>query len=713
MLPTNVMGISLILSYLWALGHYASTNSQESILSFQRSNAALISGWSNDHCNQQHSKVAHVLRGGGIDSVEQNSRTSDDRKESKVTDSSKSQVIQIYENEYFDTKRKEWIGGSPLISQSPSDSISYDSSPNTNSYKQLPRWTAMTTDGNNVIAMVPPSEIIAPSGYNFTSDWKIDLAGDVRDEFGWEYFMEYATGGSDIDMHTSTSNGNSIAIGRRRRRWLRQVDRIDVNEREPLHGINSNNSTSTAQAKKSRKHKTSFQPQPSFIQPGRKAQLKRPKMPADLAESNPILKALISSFNFQGYGVTIIKSLIHSSSCGISWRLPLTPHFSFFDSRPYLPYVSTSLGLYYPQFNGACYLNASVCTEWIKNVLLSIIDWLKWSCNVLMLFTIGFWNTYIKNYYQKLQQQYMLSKALSKDAQGPFSERSKSHSYDGESNTVREDRYVQRHQVRKSVLSMPSLPKRRITVYSSDVSERIGFSCSWHYTVDSGFEFRTSWWYLYLPTVQYMMLVIASTLDKTNSFYQSYQMNKRQATLNRHRRQKIQVSEESLERVDEANREPITLSSLNKHRIMSWMRQKTGSLGISCSKIERLEPPFHSCSALLSLSGFYYYPKQTIRQLSNIISVATQAVSTRLVLFDAGRSFGNTSVDASSHPSAVFHVVGTKKDSRSVNDDGTSSTNISQKISSSKVNLRLDDDDADSSETSIVSPQVVDVKVGA
>lgn len=681
-----------------------------------------------------------IARGGGNNNPQTNENATGNEEE-MLGGSSKSQVIEIYENEYFDTDRKAWIGGSPLPQQMPVDtsSTSSSSSSSINSnlqYKQLPRWTAMSSeDGDATIPMVPPPEVIAPSGYNFTSDWKIDLAGDRRDEYGWEYVMEYATveEGEELPLPLPSMNDNShsLAVGRRRRRWLRQVDRVNIAQGNEGH-MSITNTSKTRKSKKGKPLSSSFQPQPSFVQRKKKSYL---------SKSNPLLQSLASSFSYQGYGVSIFKSLMHLTSCGIAWRMPVTGHFPYFDKRPYLPLISTTIGLYYPKLNGACNLNTSISTEWVKNVLLSMMDWLKWSIQVLTLFAMGFWNTYVKNYYQKLQQQYILSKALSSPNGKELHTRS---SVNERANTIRQEEpsYASGKQhshlsnLRYPPSSLPSRPKRRVGIYSPHICDRIGVTLSWHYTLNTGFEFRSSAWYIYLPTVEYVVLALTDTLDRTNVFYQKYQKNKRRAALDRTRRQKLQQKKDAFSSAnerhiaqhldddndtnsveayssdDESIQQSASLSRStfqNNQVVMDWLREKNGLLGVTCSKTERLEPPFHSCSAMISFSGFYYYPKGTIRQLSNIITVATQALTARSILLD---SHSGSGMESTTRHTSTYHLVGAKKDENVLDGKEAGKEDISSKITSSTVDTYEEDDESDSSSVH-VSPQAVDVKIGA
>ena len=61
-----------------------------------------------------------------------------------------------------------------------------------------------------------------------------------------------------------------------------------------------------------------------------------------------LAQSLKNSWSFKGYSLSFYKSLLYPLASGVSFRLPITQNFAAYFSRPYLPAVSTSLGVYYP-----------------------------------------------------------------------------------------------------------------------------------------------------------------------------------------------------------------------------------------------------------------------------------------------------------------------------------------------------------------------------
>lgn len=96
-------------------------------------------------------------------------------------------LVEVWEHEFYDIDRKAWIGGS--------------------GQNMTQRWTSSPANNDNQSKILPPPpQLLPPKGYNYTSEWKIDVTGStcIRDELGWEYFIDKSD-------------------RRRRRRWLRSV----------------------------------------------------------------------------------------------------------------------------------------------------------------------------------------------------------------------------------------------------------------------------------------------------------------------------------------------------------------------------------------------------------------------------------------------------------------------------------------------------------
>ena len=85
-----------------------------------------------------------------------------------------------------------------------------------------------------------------------------------------------------------------------------------------------------------------------------------------------LYRSVRNSWSFKGYSLSLYKSLLYPLASGVSFRLPITQNFVPYFSRPYLPAVSTSLGVYYPPSVGL-FLSVSVPLNLYLLTLLSVL----------------------------------------------------------------------------------------------------------------------------------------------------------------------------------------------------------------------------------------------------------------------------------------------------------------------------------------------------
>jgi len=270
-------------------------------------------------------------------------------------------LIEVYEHEHFDTQRNTWIGGSGSSSSSSSLSTSKPSSSSSSSQQ---RWTSSpTNDGDSTTKhMSPPPQILAPEGYQFTSNWNIDVSGGNKDELGWEYFV----------IGQQSESGEGVGPKRRSRHWLRTYAMI------PTTIIPTTGTTTTTQSKSSLSSKATTTPRPLPSSAITKPKPNYHHHPKIINLKNTILRPIYDSFNFKGYGLTFFKSLVSLRSFGLSLRLPLTTHFDLFDRRPWLPLCNLSGGMFYNSKDylaGCVVLSASLPVEVVRWGLGMGLDW--------------------------------------------------------------------------------------------------------------------------------------------------------------------------------------------------------------------------------------------------------------------------------------------------------------------------------------------------
>jgi len=171
----------------------------------------------------------------------------------------------------------------------------------------------------------------------------MDMAGETRDGFGWEYYV-----------------GKYDGLGRRRRRWVRELRRISSASNVIL------NKSSSGKKKKT-------------IQQQKKA---RPKTQVARSQDADILQTLKQQYNFKGFGWSFYKSLLFVRSFGAAIRLPLSSNLDFYDQHKAWPYISMSTYFGYPWVI-ATFLNASMPIEAIKYIIGGAVWKAQWSFAVL------------------------------------------------------------------------------------------------------------------------------------------------------------------------------------------------------------------------------------------------------------------------------------------------------------------------------------------
>jgi hypothetical protein len=422
-------------------------------------------------------------------------------------------LVEVYEQEFYDIERKAWVGGSgPGITQ---------------------RWTTSPTaaEGEDE-KILPPPQLLPPTGYDYTSDWKIDVTGSssIRDELGWEYFI-----------HKSDR--------RRRRRWLRSI--AQTTYKGPIHSESTKSIISMIPA--------IFNRTSSSLK----------DMGISKYVHKKVIKTIQDSFNFKGYGITLNKSILRRQNCGITFRLPLTNHFDFFETRPWLPLLTSTCALYFP-IRGTFSLNASLPVAYLRFALLTLYD------NLIFCLTVV-WYAITKTFISDIIGIMILSNLGKILGFGKTGSKDKEVKYDQEGNIIDDEKFI--FSWVEMFHKYPSLPKKRVMKYSTQISERLGVSFTWRCRKGHGVDFKFSWFHSFLPTIQHMGEKMSST--------------------------------SLMKQITENN--PQIASYMT---VSDWLRQKVGSLGIVWGGFND-EPPLYTCNAALSLSGFYY-GGESLKSLSSL-----------------------------------------------------------------------------------------------
>ena len=240
-------------------------------------------------------------------------------------------LYELYEHEIYNQKTNSW--SSKRYTQSP-----------------------ITGGGGRDSTSLNPQTCSPPRNYLFDGEWKIDMANNSgessKDGFGWDYYV-----------------GKYDGLGRRRRRWVRSLIRVNNNNNR----ISSHVSTAAAAANNYAKQK--------------KKQTKKQK--TDIATTKVKAKvkagaAKKSSYqpNFKGFSWGIFKSLIYARSFGVAFRIPLSANFDWYDKFLAAPYISSSTYFGYPLVMMQA-LNASIPLEGIRWLIGGIIWKIQWSVAIV------------------------------------------------------------------------------------------------------------------------------------------------------------------------------------------------------------------------------------------------------------------------------------------------------------------------------------------
>jgi hypothetical protein len=243
-------------------------------------------------------------------------------------------------------------------------------------------------------------------------------------------------------------------------------------------------------------------------------------------------KGVRDDWNFKGYGLSLYKSFIFPESFGLSLRLPLTMNFDWWDRHPELPSLSSSVSFFYP-WCIAGFLSGSVHVELVKWMFLHIY-----------LMTVRIISLFI--YHVIAKGLFAIGSVLLYPLFGKFH-------------------------------TLPPLPPPKMVArpkFGTEISERVGVSVSYRWSLQRGYEFRVGYWHSYLPTIMVYRNLLSNIIAWT----------------------------------------PLEESSR-----MSWWQKHFGSIGTSTG-YPLPSPPHFSCSACLSLSGFYFQDQSVTSKSVGLLS---------------------------------------------------------------------------------------------
>jgi hypothetical protein len=251
-------------------------------------------------------------------------------------------------------------------------------------------------------------------------------------------------------------------------------------------------------------------------------------------------------------------------------QLPLTVNFDYFDSHPEFPSVSCGTAIFFPgTIMGS--LSASIHVDWIKWVLKSSLAVLPlmilWTTNRILIPILWTMVTFVL--FPIRDRLPELSSIMpNMIPYGSF------------------------------IISKPQ--------YSSEISERVGCSISYRYSMQGGYEFRISCSHSYLPTLLVYQRLLAQTQHQMKALTRISTLWKRSR-----KNERISIAAESFE--------PIDLKQ-------GWWQKHFARIGVSTAYPIPSQPHF-SCSAILSLSGLYFGTKKEQNKATALMAGSTTAAT--------------------------------------------------------------------------------------
>lgn len=450
----------------------------------------------------------------------------------------------------------------------------------------------MAGGGGRDSTSLEPRSCTPPRNYRFEGEWKIDMASDARDSFGWEYYA-----------------GKYDGLGRRRRRWLRTLRR--------MHGA--------GESADRRKWKGS---------------------PARAALAPGVLQAIKNQYNFKGFGWSFFKSLVWAQSMGASLRIPISANFDAYDRYLAAPYVSSATYFGFP-WVAAFFLSASVPMEALKWLVGGIFWKVRWGAAVLTACAGGIiealiW-TALRPWRLGRATTQVGSLAIRQGLTDPEKDAVDSGNDEPTQNTTEPiegtvasiDAHIEPNASHElgvaggagaisaaAVADGPrgggaSQPKPRTVFgrevpafnrpyaleYSPTVQERVGVVVSWRLSQERGYEYRCNLVYTCLPTMLFWGRMEAARKRRVAAAL------RRVGIWDGERAPVTNAKDGQEGESDKAGQSSSSHRRASSHApppiLGSFWRDHSAALGINAGWPMPVDPYFN-CSLMLTLSGFFY-----------------------------------------------------------------------------------------------------------
>lgn len=595
--------------------------------------------------------------GNGYSSVASSSALTNNEEPSKKNPSSRSPksssvtfLYELYEHEIYNPKTDSWT--SRRFTQSP-----------------------ITGGGGRDSTSLNPQSCSPPRNYLFDDEWKIDMASESRDGFGWEYYV-----------------GKYDGLGRRRRRWVRTLRRISSSSGSLSSIVVPASTKKSIDANKKKQKSTTV---------ANKAKVHHPNL----------LRAIREQYNFKGFGWSFYKSFLIARSFGAAFRMPLSANFDCYDKYLAAPYISSATYFGYPWVI-ATFLSASVPLDAIKWLIGGVIWKIQYFCALASALIRGVieaamwiilspwrvWRAFVQmmatfagRFGMKKQEELTKSLIDNIDEVVVHEDTTKSIIDSGEGTNVTIETHIEINNSSVSATAVVDSPrggasntntakrkKKHLTVsgkeiptfhrttsleYSSTIQERIGMCISWRVSQERGHEYRFNFVYTCLPTFLFWRQLEEERkrrMEGARRFIGVW--GKRNDPSSAKRIGTIEADEIDGKKDSSSSRSESKSLSNSRSKsqsrppiLSSFLSEHSSTLGITGGWPLPIYP-FFASSLMLSLSGFYYgWLLKYIRSLFALPSSTLQQI--RLKDKDLGRNTTISSTDNDSLRSSSEKLV--------------------------------------------------------
>jgi uncharacterized membrane protein required for colicin V production len=484
-------------------------------------------------------------------------------------------VVQIVETEYLDEYTGRWtaLQNGTYCSKSRSDD---ENDGKESPYKKedmimVPQWTDAMT-GEPVVA---PSEYVLCNDRNqnqtWVGEWKIAVTSSSQS--GWEYSRRRGRpkqAQAPAVVNTKRRMSPLLQYTHRQRIWLRTIATTTIDS----GGTPQQQSIKVSKQKNKKKRRNTN----LYVR---------------------MIEAIQEDWNFKGFGMTFVKSVLYRNAFGFAFRIPMTLHFKTWERYPALPNIGSSIAIFLPQLCICLFINLSFRVEYIQMGLYYISRIIPSLCTALLLLLLRGLALAVSALLYPLTRQPLLLANIQEYDDNDINNR----------NALWDlllPKYTALYQLRRHPES----------------DERIDVTWSFRWSLDRGYEFRTTCSHFYavpLATVIEAMIPILPMSENKLTIY----------------------------------------STTSIMKLMDWIPRHEAAIG--CSFVG---PAYHdktglfiTANTLLSLSGIYFTKQPKIRNGWKTIATKSEAQSSH-----DDNSILNTGGTDGSEVSAFDNKKTTRKD---------------------------------------------------